>query len=721
MNGTFVSSNYEPQSVGDSPRHVDASFDATTSSSWNGMSGAQRAAQSAAATILGDKDGLIRARLGVGSGLFTALQAKHAPTASHCLRVALGTVSFARLLHLPANQIDEIEVAALLHDVGKISVPDGVLTKPGPLTSEEAALMSQHWSAGQQILASCLQHSSIMDIVKYASVRFDGNGGSHEMSGKQIPLGARMLAVADAFDAMTTHQVYRPAMTHEVALSELLRFAGTQFDPELVQEFAEISKQILTDAQVDPSAPVDPGLNPWAITQPLSGFHTHVLATIFPVKLIESMRDGVIFTDVSGRIVAWNQAAERLTGIPAVNVLNRMWDCAELDLRDLSGNVIRDARCPVDQVVRQNRQNCLLGSIRRPNDKRLSIEINAHVVTDEYQTEVCCGAIILLRDISSETHLRDQVQVLHKQATTDGLTGLNNRNLFDRKFAEMIAACRRNGTTCSVIIADIDFFKRVNDHYGHQAGDDVLVTFATLLQRLSRKDDWVMRYGGEEFVVLCPDCDGTMAIQRAESMRCELAKMEHEALLNQNVTASFGVTELQYGDDPEAMLDRADQALYQAKKLGRNRVSSFLLAEPVDGLHDPRIRHGWSQQPPLESSVEHVLKVRDSRARVLERIQGFAVENALEIVHCDSTNVLLSVDTQAFLTHRRLSDRPTAFAIECSLSAKAADGTHQPDAWNTMVYLKIRPLRNRDRRVSTDQQATLIVDMLRAKLTAKHA
>ena len=684
------------------------------------MSGAQIAAQSAAATFPGEKDRLIRARLGVGSGLFTALQAKHAPTASHCLRVALGTVSFARLLHLPANQIDEIEVAALLHDVGKISVPDGVLTKPGPLTTEEAAVMSQHWSAGQQILASCLQHSSIMDIVKYASVRFDGNSGSHDMSGKQIPLGARMLAVADAFDAMTTHQVYRPAMSHEVALSELLRFAGTQFDPELVQEFAEISKQILTDAQLDQSAAVDPGLNPWPVTQPLSGFHTRGLATVFPVKLIESMRDGVIFTDMSGRIVGWNQAAERLTGIPAVNVLNRMWDCAELDLRDLRGNVIRDARCPVDQVVRQNRQNCLLGSIRRPNDKRLSIEINAHVVTDEYQTGGCCGAIILLRDISSETHLRDQVQVLHKQATTDGLTGLNNRSLFDRKFAEMIAVCRRNGTTCSVIIADIDFFKRVNDHYGHQAGDDVLVTFATLLRRLSRKDDWVMRYGGEEFVVLCPDCDGKMAIQRAESMRCELAKMEHAVLLNQNVTASFGVTELQFGDDPDAMLARADQALYQAKKLGRNRVCPLLLAEPLD-RHNPRTSHGWSRQAPLESSVEHVLKVRDSRALVLERIQGFALENDVEIVHWESTNVLLSVDTQAFLTHRRLSDRPTIFAVECSLSAKVAGGTHQPDSENTMVHLKICPLRNRDRRVSTDQQATLIVDMLRAKLTAKHA
>ena len=685
------------------------------------MWGAQQPVHSAAATVMGEKDRHIRARLGVGSGLFTALQAKHAPTASHCLRVALGTASLARLLHLPSNQIDEIEVAALLHDVGKISVPDGVLTKPGPLTAEEAALMSQHWSAGQQILASCLQHSSIMDIVKYASVRFDGNGGPHDMSGKQIPLGARMLAVADAFDAMTTHQVYRPAMSHEVAVSELVRFAGTQFDPELVQEFAEISKQILADAQVDQTSSVEPNFKQWVLTRPLPGFNTRGLATIFPVKLIESMRDGVIFTDVKGHIVGWNQAAERLTGIAAVSVLNRMWNCAELDLRDLGGNVIRDARCPVDQVVRQNRQNCLLGSIRRPNDKRLSIEINAHVVTDEQQRGVCCGAIILLRDISSEAYLRDQVQVLHKEATTDGLTGLNNRNLFDRKFAEMIAACRRNGTTCSVIIADIDLFKKVNYHYGHQAGDEVLVTFATLLQHYSRKDDWVTRYGGEEFVILCPDCDGTMAIQRAESMRRELAKMKHEALLHQSVTASFGVTELQFGDNPETMLARADRALYQAKKLGRNRVCPIQVAEPSDRLHDPRPNHGWSNQTTLESSFEHVLKIQDQRALVLERIQGFAAEYDAEIVRLESTNAVLSVDTQAFLIHRRLSDRPTVFAVECSLSAIAAEGSGQPTSWNTMVHVSIRPLRKRDRRVSTDQQAALIVDILCAKLTARQA
>jgi diguanylate cyclase (GGDEF)-like protein len=154
---------------------------------------------------------------------------------------------------------------------------------------------------------------------------------------------------------------------------------------------------------------------------------------------------------------------------------------------------------------------------------------------------------------------------------TDPLTGIGNRRLLDQSLADELSRAQRAGTPLSAFMADLDFFKRVNDQHGHAAGDAVLVRFAELMRAQVRPTDVLARFGGEEFVLLMPHTALPDGVLTAERIRTNLAN-EVIPPLEQPVTASFGIAQLQDGEDAAALLERCDRALYAAKKGGRNRV-----------------------------------------------------------------------------------------------------------------------------------------------------
>lgn len=156
------------------------------------------------------------------------------------------------------------------------------------------------------------------------------------------------------------------------------------------------------------------------------------------------------------------------------------------------------------------------------------------------------------------------------EATTDHLTGLHNRASLDKRLAEEIARQDHYGESLSVIITDIDYFKRVNDEYGHDVGDTVLKEFAHLLTSHVRESDFVARFGGEEFMILCPNTSAEQASILAEKLRNNIANFPFERVGHK--TASFGVAEYQQDLSAKQLFVLADQALYQAKKGGRNQV-----------------------------------------------------------------------------------------------------------------------------------------------------
>jgi diguanylate cyclase (GGDEF)-like protein/PAS domain S-box-containing protein len=160
---------------------------------------------------------------------------------------------------------------------------------------------------------------------------------------------------------------------------------------------------------------------------------------------------------------------------------------------------------------------------------------------------------------------------LKSMAATDGLTGLANRRQFDEEFAHLFSSAKRYRTSLSVIVVDIDHFKRVNDNFGHQEGDRVISEVARLLRKGARDSDIVARYGGEEFAVICPHTDLASATFLAKRLCRAVANFQFD---HGAITASFGVASLATGDhDVQDLLSRADGALYQSKALGRNQVS----------------------------------------------------------------------------------------------------------------------------------------------------
>lgn len=175
------------------------------------------------------------------------------------------------------------------------------------------------------------------------------------------------------------------------------------------------------------------------------------------------------------------------------------------------------------------------------------------------------------------------VSLLHEQSQTDGLTGLLNRVAFDEKANKLIASARKTGLPTCVLIADIDYFKHVNDTYGHQAGDQVLVAFAQVLKSVLEKDQVGGRIGGEEFAVILPNHSIAPARMRAEAIRTGLNAAELGADISASVTVSIGIAQLQPDEPLHSIMARADKALYTAKKNGRDQVQVASIFGKIDG------------------------------------------------------------------------------------------------------------------------------------------
>ena len=170
------------------------------------------------------------------------LDLKDLNTGVHSTRLAEWAIRVARALNIPEEHMYQVEVAALLHDIGKIGVPDAILKKPGPLTAEERALMNKHPEYSWSILRLVpgLEQASLYALHHHESV--DGNGYPARLKGSDIPLVSRIVCVIDAYDAMISHRCYRKGLGHEEAARRLRQSAGTQFDAEVVQVFLPIAE-----------------------------------------------------------------------------------------------------------------------------------------------------------------------------------------------------------------------------------------------------------------------------------------------------------------------------------------------------------------------------------------------------------------------------------------------------------------------------------------------
>ncbi len=192
-----------------------------------------------------------------------AVDAKDRHTAMHSMETAALTEALALAMGLTARQTARAHLAAHLHDVGKIGVPEAILSKPGPLTAEEFAVIRTHPETGARILRPCLEPGawSVLEMILRHHERYDGRGYPGGLSGRDIPMGARIIAVADSYSAMRQDRPYRKGMSHQAALAEIERCAGTMYDPDAAKEFlvnASRMEKLIAPHQ-DESACAKPG------------------------------------------------------------------------------------------------------------------------------------------------------------------------------------------------------------------------------------------------------------------------------------------------------------------------------------------------------------------------------------------------------------------------------------------------------------------------------
>lgn len=177
------------------------------------------------------------------TALANAVDARDTYTSGHSQRLAELASATARLLGLENGMLEQVHWAALLHDIGKIGVPDSILRKPGRLTPEEEAVMRQHPEIGARIVQPVAKLASVAPIIRAHQEQYDGKGYPDGLKGESIPLVARIISVVDAYVAMTDERIYRAALSHKDAVQELKRYSGTQFDPDVVAAFLKILKK----------------------------------------------------------------------------------------------------------------------------------------------------------------------------------------------------------------------------------------------------------------------------------------------------------------------------------------------------------------------------------------------------------------------------------------------------------------------------------------------
>ena len=280
--------------------------------------------------------------------------------------------------------------------------------------------------------------------------------------------------------------------------------------------------------------------------------------------IIASLYEGVICLDSNFRISVFNPAAESIFGYRRDEVLGQSINMLIPERFHQQHELLLAGFAQSDiQSKAMGSRNQVKG--RRKGGEEFPVDVSISKAVHGDQTEM----IAIVRDNSEQLR---QLEELKQRALTDALTGLKNRDYFRQQAVQFVAEARRYQKVFSLLVIDIDHFKKINDNHGHAMGDQVLVSFAREISPLLRDVDILVRYGGEEFVVLLPFTDLAGATQLAERLRSHAANSEVAYI---PYTLSIGVTEFDVAnDDIDKVFQRADKALYKAKKKGRNRVET---------------------------------------------------------------------------------------------------------------------------------------------------
>ncbi len=289
-------------------------------------------------------------------------------------------------------------------------------------------------------------------------------------------------------------------------------------------------------------------------------------------RIVESLHDGLYIIDDAGKISYWNKAAERITGFPASAVIGTLCTDAIFPDVDADGNDLNTAVCPIGDTLPDSHPREVEVYIHHHDGSRVPVCVRISVLTDAW--EKALGYIGLFADISDRKNSALRVRELEKMALLDKLTQLANRYYIEREIQSRFEEKKRFNIPFGILFMDIDHFKRVNDTYGHDVGDNVLRHVADVLVRNVRPFDLFGRWGGEEFVGIIRNIRQEDLEHLGNRLRKLVANTHFpHGMEKLKVTVSMGATLVDDDDTMESIFKRADSLLYRSKAAGRNRLT----------------------------------------------------------------------------------------------------------------------------------------------------
>lgn len=285
--------------------------------------------------------------------------------------------------------------------------------------------------------------------------------------------------------------------------------------------------------------------------------------------IIENLYDGVYITDKERRILYWNKGAEDITGFTKKDVLNKFCYDSILSHVDKDGQPLCFVACPLLSCLGQNKN--IKGRIYLSDKNRNRIPVDVVTTPLKDDKGEIIGAVEVFRDAKVYERLEREKERLNKLSIIDPLTSIYNRRYIMDKLKQELERAKRFSHPLSILMADIDHFKKVNDTFGHPAGDIVLKEIAMLLEQTTRAIDFVGRYGGEEFIVILPHTDSNGAMLVAEKVRKKIAETKFPKV--GTVTISIGAAVAIKTSTIKTLVQQVDSALYMSKKSGRNRLT----------------------------------------------------------------------------------------------------------------------------------------------------
>lgn len=618
--------------------------------------------------------------------LLGALHYRDIRTLRHSRRVALLAVGLASHLGWEGRHLRVLEVAALLHDVGKIGVPDNVLYKPGKLGVEEIELMDLHHGIGINVLQACRVDSEVLRIVDQAHRAYDAKE-SQERLIRDVHIGARILAVADAYESLCTEQVYRVAKPHEEIMNLLMAESGKQFDGNIVNSLARwVQQDGLPFAA--PATELHSTSRHREFVSLEEDAEAMALCQIFSyLYMLESLYDGFHVVDSDRQFVVWSRGAERLFGRPASSVLGQEWSPAMFDASATGSTDVPSSQSllsslfSVDNAVNCGKAVIFQRSFRKSDGQTIQLELQTVPLIDAQGR--LHGVTEIFQNLCRNSQAPEFKQ-LKLQASRDALTSVANRGELERQLKLLVDQYQENPSDpFCVIFADADHFKRINDTYGHQVGDQVLIDLARHFCEETYSGEIVGRYGGEEFLVLCPSTNLEQAVRRADRLRTSLQTAQIGGNDRLKLTCSFGVSQIEPGDTTEMVLRRADQALYAAKEGGRDRTCSMTIREPQEQQREQAVSELAATSFEFSGQFTAVL----GSDMIIHKLAGFVKEHEATIVDVSRERVVLRLPGAGIWGYFESSPDRQGIEIELLIGANRRSNSQE----RMTIEVKMRP------------------------------